>query len=377
MITVDVTTLERELRALWKSDEGEGSKPVMTRACTLNLIACAPNARAADQMAETIQSLTASSPNRTVMVIADAAAVEPQIEAWVQANCVLAAPGVPQVCGEQITIDARGTAVNQATSLVLSLLLPDVPVVLWVPGPNPLSSPLVARLRGVADRLILDSADFSDTTAGLATMATLSDQLHAQIHWVGLSDLSWARLTPWRELVAQFFDTRPLLAHLHRLDQVEIEYIALEPTKEVQPGALLLASWLAASLGWVFVGSERTAEALELRFDRPAVGTPPGKRRSVTMVLRPVVGDQPGVIAAIQMRCLDNVRAEFSVERTADPTYAHTQARVDGLATVSRLARLGTLDLANLLGGELRLLSHDRTFSTALGLAGTITAAIR
>lgn len=368
MMTVDVNTLERELRALWKSDD-EGGKPVMTRACTLNLVALAPDARAADRMAEAIQRLTASSPNRTVMVIADAGAAEPHIEAWVQANCVLAAPGVPQVCGEQITIDARGAAVGQATSLVLSLLLPDVPVVLWAPGPDPLGSPLVGRLRGVADRLIVDSAALDASTDGLAALAALSDQLRAQIHWVGLSDLSWARLTPWRELVAQFFDTRPLLNHLHRIDMVEIDYGG-----SAGSGALLLASWLAASLGWAFEGGERSAEALELRFDRPAVGPQPAERRSVTMLLRPQAGAP--AISAIRLRCLDNIRAEFSVEQTDDPSYARTLASADGEPTITRLAQLGTLDLTELLGGELRLLSHDRTFSAALALAGKITAAV-
>ena len=60
-----------------------------------------------------------------------------------------------------------------------------------------------------------------------------------------VSDLSWTRLTPWRRLIAQFFDSPSLQPYLDRLTAVDIEHDAGSAAQ-----ALLLAGWLAARLGW-------------------------------------------------------------------------------------------------------------------------------
>src|SRR5207245_2138248 len=65
------------------------------------------------------------------------------------------------------------------------------------------------------------------------------------------SALDWARLTPWRELVAQCFDSVETRPYLDRLTEVQIEYEDLSNGARVQRGqSLLLAGWLASRLGW-------------------------------------------------------------------------------------------------------------------------------
>jgi glucose-6-phosphate dehydrogenase assembly protein OpcA len=365
-VMIDIQNLEKELLALWKAD-GE-SKPVQTRACTLNLVVCVPDAPTADSITAAVQQLTASHPNRTLMLIADTVAAEERIEAYVQANCVLAAPGVPQVCGEQITVHARGGAVQQLASVVLSLLLPDVPVVLWVIGAGALGNPLIERLRNVADRLLVDSAEALDQTASLIELARLGEELGSQRHQVSINDLNWNRLTPWRELTAQFFDTRPLLPHLRRIDRVEIEF-GRTAKGDNAAEALLFGCWLASSLGWTLQATHQDEQERSLRFGRPAVNTTIGDQRTVEMLLRPVAAGAPGRLMAVRLACLDNVRAEFSVERTEDPTCARTTARADGEPEIARLARLDRGEMAELLGSELRMAGVDHTFRKALHLA--------
>jgi hypothetical protein len=67
-----------------------------------------------------------------------------------------------------------------------------------------------------------------------------------------LNDLNWARLTGWREIIAEAFDPAPRRRLLTHLDQVRIVY-----GQDRQVGtasdlarALLLAGWLSALLGW-------------------------------------------------------------------------------------------------------------------------------
>lgn len=377
--TVDIGAIERELRQLWKeSAAGPAAHgQAVTRALTLNLVARARGREEGDRITEVVQGLTASHPNRTVLVI-EADAPEPRLEAYAQANCLLTAPGVPQVCGEQVTISAFGGAINQAPSLILPLLVPDLPVALWLPGPAPFAAPLLPRLRGVIDRLIVDSQEFAEPARGLADLAAFDHNNQAGPgggpRGPAVSDLGWARLTAWRELTAQFFDTRPLLPHLRRIDQVEIVYGANGRPNPV--GALLLAGWLAASLDWTPLEEAVSIEgdALRLHLRRPAVGVGPNAIRLVTIDLRPAPaapGDRIG-LAALHLRAIDGVRADFSVERADDPGCVRTNAVVAGQPTVSRIARVDQPDTADLLAAELRLLSRDRTFSAALRVAGAV-----
>lgn len=375
--SIDIGAIERELRQLWKDNAAEAGGQAVTRALTLNLVARAADSATADRISDVVQRLTASHPNRTVLAVVREGP-EPHLEAYVQANCLLAGPGVPQVCGEQITIDARGPAGAQVASLVLPLLVPDLPVALWLPGPAPFGDQLLARLRGVIDRLIVDSRDFAFPARDLAAMASFDDQPHSgRARSPAVSDLAWGELTPWRELTAQFFDTRPHLPHLRRIDHVEIGYVPAGPRPNPIQG-LLAAGWLASRLGWTPLDGAVSVEgqAVRLHLRRAAVGVGPSAIRLVTVDLRPVAAPaeaRPG-LAALRLRALDGVLAEFSVERAAEPGFAVTTAQVAGMAPVRRLARCEQPGLADLVAAELRLLSRDATFGAALRAAGAFAA---
>jgi glucose-6-phosphate dehydrogenase assembly protein OpcA len=370
---IEIGAIERELRQLWKDSASEAAAKgyAVTRALTLNLVARARDDATAELISSVVQALTASHPNRTILVIERPDAPQPALDAFVQANCLLAAPGVPQVCGEQVTIDARGSATGQIASLVLPLLVPDLPVVLWLPGAEPLDEPLLVRLRGIFDRLIVDSGESPHPLHELLRLAEFDRSGSGP----ALSDLAWTRLTPWRELTAQFFDTRPLLPHLRRIDSVQLRYTAHQRANPVP--ALLLAGWLASSLGWTPLTDAVSAEGdtIRLYLRRPAVGVGPGAIRLVRVDIQPDAEHGAiGGLTSVHLSALDNIVANFSVTCSADPTCLRTSADVAGHPPIKRLAHVDTADPANLLAAELRLRSRDRTFSGALQVAGAFAA---
>jgi glucose-6-phosphate dehydrogenase assembly protein OpcA len=374
--TIDIAAIERELRQLWQENAAEAGGQAVTRALTLNLVARAADSETAEVISALVQRLTASHPNRTVLAIVRPEA-EAQLEAFVQANCLLTQPGLPQLCGEQITIDARGDAAALVASLVLPLLVPDLPVALWLPGPGAFDDALLPRLRGVIDRLIVDSRDSAAPARDLAAMVAFSAAPDVPGRRApALSDLAWSGLTPWRELTAQFFDTRVLLPHLRRIDRVEID---VAPGAAPNPvPALLLAGWLASRLGWAPLEEAVSVEGavLRLHLRRAAVGVGPSAIRLVTGEIRSAAardGGAPG-LAALRLLAVDGVRASFAVERADTPGFARTTAQVGDAPPVGRLARCEEPDTADLLAAELRLLSRDRTFEAALRAAGAFAA---
>ena len=359
---IDVRSIERELTELWKqAAEGGGDEKrgAVTRTCVLNLVVGAGPGRAAQHATEIVARLTARHPNRAIVVNAAPAAEEELLDAWVQAHCQVPGPGRPQVCCEQITIEARGRAVSRVPGTVLPLLVPDVPVVLWWPRGEPFDDPLFTRLSAFADRVIVDTATFGAPDAGLARLAGLLGGDTA------ISDLSWGRLTPWRELIAQFFDAPALLPHLAEIVRVSVEYEAWPGEARDRTQALLLAGWLASRLGWRLAGAPTDQDGVTtLRMAR-ASGA------EIVVELRPAE-PKDDALDRLATFSLDCPRAQFYVGRDESPDAAVARSQIEGMAPLQRVVRLERLDEADLIAEELRLLGRDRAFEGALQVAALL-----
>jgi glucose-6-phosphate dehydrogenase assembly protein OpcA len=103
--------------------------------------------------------------------------------------------------GELVLLRMTGELTKHAESVVLPLLLPDSPVVVWWPDKAP-DDPASDPLGALAKRRITDAASVERGRA--AAMLT-----QANNYAPGNTDLSWTRLTPWRALLAAALDQYP------------------------------------------------------------------------------------------------------------------------------------------------------------------------
>ena len=101
-----------------------------------------------------------------------------------------------------------------------------------------------------------DSALHQRAAEAGALWRVIAKEGTARIH-----DLAWARLTPWREILAEQFDAPDATASLSTLEEVTIGYEG--SSEEPSPSAFLFAGWLSARLGWT--PERRDADALVLR----------------------------------------------------------------------------------------------------------------
>lgn len=99
--------------------------------------------------------------------------------------------------GEVVVARLRGQLAEHANSVAVPLLLPDTPVVAFWPT-NPPTIPDDDFIGRHAQRRITDASTSDDPIAELA-------RRKAGYH-PGDTDLAWARLTPWRSLLASVFD---------------------------------------------------------------------------------------------------------------------------------------------------------------------------
>jgi glucose-6-phosphate dehydrogenase assembly protein OpcA len=364
---IEPHSVEKDLARLVRDAAQNDGRPI-SRACTLNLLVATPSTDALAQLGDTLRQQSLTHPNRTLLISGDPHA--PDSELRVQAQGFAADRGGGnrrQLVCELVAIEAQGSSVGQVTGLVLTLLVPDLPVVLWWPGRAPFQSSLFDRLEQLVDRVLVDSGAFESPERDLVTLSGLRDKSF------NIGDLNWARLTPWRELTAQFFDSRVLQPHLRRLDKVVIGFEQARGATPNRCQALLLAGWLASQLGWTPLdgGVSVEGDKVLLHLRRPAVGIGKNAIRLLTIEVRPAEprDDALDGLASLSLLATDGVLASFVVERADDPNSARTRAEVGGAAPIERVARLERATTAQLIGDELRLLSQDRIYRAALDVA--------
>ena len=131
--------------------------------------------------------------------------------------------------GEVALIRLSGPVVQHPESVVLPLLLPDSPVVVWWAGTPP-KDPGSDPLGQLAQRRITDVA--------AATRGRSAALLHQCREYApGSTDLAWTRLTPWRALLAAALDV-----HQEKVQSASVT------AERISPSADLLDAWLASRL---------------------------------------------------------------------------------------------------------------------------------
>lgn len=218
--------------------------------------------------------------------------------------------------GEVVLLRMSGELIKHAESVVLPLLLPDSPVVVWWPRKAP-EDPAADPLGKLALRRITDvaSADRSRQQAILNQCRTYAD---------GNTDLAWTRLTPWRALLAAALDQYP--ARIRR-GVVEAE--------RANPSADLLVAWLNECLGVPIdrvtsKGPGITAVTLETGGGPIEIARPDGLLAEFT------IPNAPNRPVALKRRDTAELLAEELRRLDPDDIYALTVRRVCKLADTAK-----------------------------------------
>jgi hypothetical protein len=150
---------------------------------------------------ETLAGLAERHPSRTLLLFP-----EPDAENGLAARAFLECYEVPgsdrHLCNEVAELRLRGERAEAPASIVLPLLLPDLPVFLRWRGRPSLTSAVFTQLAEVVDRLVVDSSEWPDVPAAYAELAEVFDR-------VAVSDIAWRRTLPWRRALAQAWPDLP------------------------------------------------------------------------------------------------------------------------------------------------------------------------
>lgn len=229
----------RELAGLWES---LGKKPnpdgttATLRACAMTLIVAPVEDSEAGAVSESLAELMRVFPSRAIVVRLDPASAV--LEARVFAQCWLPFGQRQQLCCEQIEVTASTDRLGDLHTLLLPLIAPDLPVVLWCRGNGLLNRPEAEPLLTFPGTLLIDSSNFPEPRPALNALVRLS----LGVRRVG--DLSWTRITPWRQAIAQVFECESNRKLIPAVELIRVR----GGEAQRSTAAWYLAGWLSARL---------------------------------------------------------------------------------------------------------------------------------
>jgi len=345
----DAAALERELRAMWKAARPDGG--ALYRAALANVILPLDPEHHAP-LDPVLVEFTRRHPSRLFRLQrADRAAGDAPLQARATALCHLRPGGGGLICSEQIILTAASGADTLVPSAVASLIVGDLPVVL-IRLDAGLSPAADAALEAMADMTVEDSATRTDVADMVRLWSRLASEGSGRVR-----DIAWARLMPWRELLAEVFDQPDAAAARGELEEVTIHHGGSAPPA----GAWLLASWLATRLAWTY----REHRGSRFRFDGP--------RRSVTVRIEREPDVAEPVVLAVHARSdgpqpLDVRIAHGGRDATATMEFLAPRAR-----TLERAFRYR--EFAACLVGEIHRHEPNESLEHAARLAARLAAA--
>lgn len=363
---VDVGTLERQLADLWGrvTSASEGASGVRTS--ILNLVVYARTVEDAERISSELRDCTARHPSRTIILVSDRHTSQTSVDATVSTYCA-PSPGSTALCFEEMVFTGHGRAADHLSSMVVPFVIPGLPTYLWWPGQPAFGQRVFYRLLSVVDQLIVDSAQFNTPADGIANLAMLARAKQ------GINDFNWARLRPWREIIAQFFDGPHWAPYAYGLRSIHLEYGAgAADYRRAVVGTLLTLGWLAQELNWeaestLDVPLARDFSMSVLQGDRVI---------DIDLRFRDHGSDAAGHLMAFEFVADPKGMppARFKVVRSDDLRRADVSAMIHEGAEIHRAVPLEIDTDADLLTRELEIAGHDflyeRVLETASRLAG-------
>jgi glucose-6-phosphate dehydrogenase assembly protein OpcA len=350
----NLSSLDSRLTALYTQAIEQGGAVPTSKAVMLNLVIYAANTELADRAFENASQILSHLTGRTILVDLAAKKTQP---ASVSLICGISERGDKRLCGEVIRLYADGGPVSGMT---LPLLIPNVPVYLWVYGEIHSEDADFIDLLRVADHVVVDSRISGKTAPNLRAIDRLSKIDEGRR---SLRDLGWISIQDWREATAQHFDAPSLRRCLEQIAEVTVRYSGSDASSVPESAPLLFASWLMERLGIapteVFHSRDEGYRISARQDDRPVVVRlfpEPSKLRT-------------GRLLSVTMNCGYNGKAgTFTTEAVSDTQLSLTEDCRD-ICLPKKVIEAPDIADAQLAAIALSSYRKDRVFMKSIGLA--------
>jgi len=240
----DVLGALGDIRYRFARAEAGDSEHLHPRNCVMTLIGIAPTEAHEVVAKRTTQAIGMQHPAQAIVIREEAPIRRRHLDAWITTDVRRPEMACAVEC-ELITLHVHGKAADHLGALLDPLLVSGVPTYLWWLGTPPFGKRELLDALRVSDGLVVDSAQFEEPYRSFRRMASMLKVAH---HRMGLADLQWSRLRPWRESIAQFFTPSDRRVFLGGISELGVDYAGEGRGNRI--AASLITGWIASALGW-------------------------------------------------------------------------------------------------------------------------------
>jgi glucose-6-phosphate dehydrogenase assembly protein OpcA len=232
------------VRAKFAKAEAGDSEHAHPRNCVMTLLAVVQGQGEERRAQRTCRIIGAQHPAQAIVIREEPGSRGHEVDAWIVTDVMRPATACAVEC-EIVTLHVPGAVADHIGALVDPFLVSGVPTYLWWAGTPPFGRAELHDALQVCDAMVFDSARFEEpyhAFRGLSRMIT------AEHRKLGLADLQWSRLRPWRETIAQFFTPYDRRAFLQGISELGIDYAGQGRGNRI--AASFITGWIASALGW-------------------------------------------------------------------------------------------------------------------------------
>lgn len=313
-----------------------GAESTQVRLSVLNIVAACNDPALIGGAIDTLVTVAERHPARAIVIRADR-----EGPAMIESDISLRRTPMGSYV-ELVRIDVGGEPALHLTSIVQPLLIPDIPVQLWVVGSPPLEQAFRPDAVSLVDRILLDTESYADVGT---TLRLLREVIATYGGALRIGDLAWERLRPWRDAVGHAFDGPAVRRWLRRVTSVHM----VSAGEQASLQAALLTGWLASRLGW------------------PERGGP-----DVVASAVPAHGTAAGDLQHVRVRCSDGRHmARVDVERQG--SMLRTSIDVDAGVEATSVTLSPPESQAALIARLMAELDDDHVYPEAVTRASVVT----
>lgn len=345
-------------------EDGIATGTAIMQACVGNLVVVLDSEEELGKCTERIGAVAQTHPVRSIFLYPDKELAAGQVKTTVSALCTMASPRGTHLCAERIIMAAATDMLDRLHQTILGLMVEDLPRIVWWHRRSIATSTLWHQLAMHVDHVIVDTRHLQAGPGGLAAMVQ-------SMHEAGdtcVSDINWGRITPWREMTAQFFDLPERRSLLSRIVNVTVT-VARPPEEEMPTSALLYVAWLADRLEWKdpHMLSASDADCLSRVCWTDTAGN--------GVETRIVYTDCPGhghLLARVEIETHGIRGSRFTLVRTCDMRTAVASVRIEDGEPVTKVVSLDPMPAHVLISNELSYPGRDHGYEQALHVAATL-----
>lgn len=222
--------------------------PSAQKPSLFNLVVYTHEPRRAAYYEDIVRMVTSQFPSRVIFIRVEEQAKTPYLKINIPPN------ETESLQNDQILIDVAGEDINRVGSIILPNLIPDLPLyLLWSQDPSKEKN-ILPYLQKYATKLIMDSQCCADIQSSSRSILSYAKSAQKEI-----TDMDWASIRSWREIVAESLNSQERIDKLNSCKEIRILYnnrssdITLHPETQ----AFYLQAWLASQMNWKFIKSEK------------------------------------------------------------------------------------------------------------------------